>query len=215
MGGFEQASLHLTGVGDGGSASSRPALGGNLLNGRLMGDSIVAAVFADATALAVLTAGGRTVASSAVNGHTVANQWAAWIALTDAVKSALDWVVVQLPVNNIAAGESFEEAFGQLSGFIAAIQNDARSARVVVSLVCPCKAYVGLSAGEFTVLQQVNTAIAALADSGTSVRVCSAHYALLSDGSDNLAAAVDSGDHLHPNAAGSLIQAQQWRAVLG
>lgn len=185
---------------------------GSIGNGVLIGDSIVKAVNDDATALAVLTSGGRTVTNIAVIGHTVAQQLAAWIALSTATKQAFSWAVVQFGVNNMAAGDLAADVWNQYKAALANFQCIAPQMRILVSLMTPCKAYVGLSAGEFIEFQTLNTSITNHASQ--RIRLCSAHYALLSDGSDNLAAGVDSGDHLHPNAAGSLIQAQQWRARL-
>jgi lysophospholipase L1-like esterase len=183
-----------------------------IANGVLIGDSIVKAVNDDATALAVLTAGGRSVTNIAVVGHTVAQQVAAWNALSNAARLAFTWAVVQFGVNDMAAGSLAADVWNQYLTALTCFQAGSPSMRILISLMTPCKAYVGLSAGEFTEFQTLNASITSRATQ--RIRLCSAHYALLSDGSDNLAAGVDSGDHLHPNAAGSLIQAQQWRARL-
>jgi lysophospholipase L1-like esterase len=181
-------------------------------NGVLIGDSIVKAVNDDATALAVLTAGGRSVTNIAVVGHTVAQQLSAWNALSTATRQAFTWAVVQFGVNNMAAGDLAADVWNQYLTALACFQAGSPSMRILISLMTPCKAYVGLSAGEFTEFQTLNASITGHASQ--RIRLCSAHYDLMSDGADNLAAAVDSGDDLHPNAAGSLIQAQQWRARL-
>jgi lysophospholipase L1-like esterase len=49
---------------------------------------------------------------------------------------------------------------------------------------------------------------------GASVTV-SSHYAAMTDGSDNLAAAYDTGDGIHPNLAGRQIVADAWEVALG
>ena len=179
--------------------------------GLLIGDSIAANLFNDATSKATLEASNRLVATQAVSGETISQQLTRWNANVLKGRRELTWVVLEVQVNDIIAGTAAATILADLAAFRANITAANPFCKVVQTLPTPCRAYSGMSAGDYTIWQAVVAGLLTVVE--TNVVVCPA-IATLNDGSDNLAASRNSGDGLHPNATGSQDQATAWRAAL-
>jgi lysophospholipase L1-like esterase len=179
--------------------------------GLLIGDSIAANLFGDATSKATLEAGNRLVANQAVSGETISQQLTRWD--SNVLKTAREctWVILEVQINDIIAGTASATILSNLASFRSNITTANPYCRVVQTLPTPARAYSGMAAGDYTIWQAVVAGLSAVSE--TNVVVCPA-IAELNDGSDNLAAAYNSGDGLHLNAAGSQLMATAWRAAL-
>lgn len=89
----------------------------------------------------------------------------------------------------------------------------ADGTQVVPCTLTPVAGVAGWTVAKTTVLEEVNTGIR---DYCTlhSITCVDLHASALNDGAGNLAAIYDSGDHLHPNAAGQTLIANAVKAVI-
>ena len=118
--------------------------------------------------------------------------------------------------------ESAATALGRLQTLVDEIKADIGSRTLLIGQMTPCRQrlidYYGATNGPIAYQKwlDMNDAIAgngANAITGVDGRI-TAHVALMNDGSGNLAAAYDTGDHIHPNAAGRQIIADAWDVAL-
>lgn len=192
--------------------------------GFIIGDSIVAArgvqapIGADLFTAAQHRAG-RKCFSLAMPAATVADQQTALNAsayVSDAVlAAAVRWVVIQCGVNSVLTDVSAATTIAALQTMVTGLATQFPNASIVISEMTPCASYTDMTSPRETVFAAVNAAIRGEGGSpitGVAARV-SSHVALLADGV-NLAAAYDSGDGLHPNDAGRLINADAIKATL-
>jgi lysophospholipase L1-like esterase len=155
-----------------------------------------------------------------VPGHTVAQQKTVWLALTDAERAAFRCVLLQIGLNDLPSATTTAATIAAVQDLVTTIS--ASCPTILISQMTPVKQRMidlyGAVAGA-TVYQKwldVNTAIAgggASPITGVSARITS-HVALLNDGAGNLAAAYDTGDHVHPNNAGRQVNAAAWQSAL-
>lgn len=160
----------------------------------------------------------------AASGDRLSNQTTAWNALSG--KSTLQAVIIQIGLNDIKArvGENLATAatvISELQTLVSLVKSTVgASCKVMVSQLTPCKQWLQAAtngAAAYAGWQAVNTAIAgggATPITGADGSI-TAHVALVSDGSDNLAPDYDqNGDHVHLSTEARFIVAQQWRAAL-
>lgn len=155
-----------------------------------------------------------------VPGHTVAQQKTVWLALTDAERAAFRCVLLQIGLNDLPSATTTAATIAAVQDLVTTIS--ASCPTILISQMTPVKQRMidlyGAVAGA-TAYQKwldVNTAIAgggASPITGVSARITS-HVALLNDGAGNLAAAYDTGDHVHPNNAGRQVNAAAWQSAL-
>lgn len=156
----------------------------------------------------------------AVPAHTIAQQKTAWSARAD--KATFEKVVVQVGLNDMNPAEAASVAIARLQDLIDTINADV-TVPVYIAQMIPCKQrwidYYGAVNG--LIAQQkwvdMNEAIAgngATPITGVDGRITT-HVALMDDGSGNLAAAYDTGDHIHPNNLGRAVNAAAWMGVIG
>lgn len=179
--------------------------------GALIGDSIVNQMTLGAINKAVLEAGGSTWTRLAAAGHTTANQLAVWLASSVRGNNTYDWLFYMCGINDDLHGD---RTVGQVLADVDAWRADAASqnpnARLYLSIMCPAKQKldeVTLTGGpdRYALWQAINA--------GYVARGFRTDLSLaINDGSDNLAASKDSGDHLHPNAAGDLSNCNKLRS---
>lgn len=144
-------------------------------------------------------------------GDTASAQKTAFDASRLKTATTLRAIVIQVGVNNVLAGQSIATALADIQ---ALVTDCAAVAPVVLCQMTPCKA--ALTGGQYTVWQGVNQGInggGATPITGAT-QIVTSHVAALGDGADNLAAAYNSGDNIHPNAAGRQVNAQAIRDAL-
>jgi len=193
--------------------------------GLLLGDSTVASYAGqNAVASYFLTAGdtrnGGTLTDRSVAGETIAQQSARWTA--DANKATYDWVVIQVGLNDLNPAESAATALGRYQTMVNTINSDKKTgAQIIAVTMTPCKErltdlYGAGGPTSYAKWQDMNTAISgggASPIAGVTYHVTT-HTTTLNDGSGNLAATYDTGDHIHENNAARAIIACEYRMVL-
>lgn len=187
------------------------------LNMAVIGDSTISDF--SGTAISALIAG-ITPTDIAAAGETIGQQKNRWDALTQHVFEA---VVMEIGLNNITASGSGAAAITALQELVDQVRLDSGAyCKIYVAKMLPCKQrwidLFGAPGGATAQAQWVaiNDAIAgagATPITGVDGRITS-HVPLLDDGAGNLAAAYDSGDHIHENNAGRTIIANAWRTKL-
>lgn len=167
------------------------------------------------------TLNGMTVKSLAVPGASIAGQRTTFSSAIGTTK--YDWIVIEVGLNDLDPAESAATALGRYQTLIDTVSTHQNTGGIIVlSTMTPCKAQLITLYGETDGLVSyqkwldMNDAImgnGANAITGTDYQINS-HTAALNDGSGNLDAAYDTGDHVHENNAGRIIIAAVWRAVL-
>lgn len=186
-----------------------------------IGDSTIAA-YAGGTAVLFLMAGVSPI-TIARPGNTIAQQRAEWVATYSVTKLAQKAVFVQVGLNDVAASGTAATRIAALQSFINLIRSEVSlTCKIYVSKMTPCRQrwidVYGAVNGPIaqSMWADMNDAIAGTGPTpitGVDGRITS-HVPLMDDGSGNLAAAYDTGDHIHPNTAGRQINADAWRAQL-
>jgi len=185
-----------------------------------LGDSTVAAY----TGPAILSLiGAVTGTTSAVVGDGITAQKAVWQALSSGVKTGQDAVFIQVGLNDIGYTEATSSVIARLQDMVDTVLSDVPGAcNVYISQMTPCKQrwidLFGSTNGAIAQQQwvDINAAIAgngATPITGVAGRI-TAHVDPMSDGSGNLNASYDVGDHIHPTTSGRQINANAWQAQL-
>lgn len=152
---------------------------------------------------AILAPAGKFINKNAVAGHTIENQLASWLVNPQRKDARIKWIFVQCGINNVLNGAQtaaqIDSAMGTL---LAQLASDCPLATILPYTMDPAKAKLDtttLSGGpdRYALWQAVQ---ALYVGRGFNQAITSS---ALNDGADNLAAAYDSGDGLHPNEAGN------------
>lgn len=184
-----------------------------------LGDSTVAEYASGTAILGLMVA--ITGTTSASSGDSIADQKAVWQALSSGVKTGQDAVFIQASLNDVGYTEAASAVIARLQDLVDTVLSDVpETCRVYISQMTPCKQrwidLFGSTNGAIAQQQwfDINAAIAgngATPITGVSGRI-TAHVDPMSDGSGNLNASYDTGDHIHPNTAGRQINADAWQA---
>lgn len=183
--------------------------------GYALGDSTVAAYLGQPSLISLVSTI-RTPVNIATPGDIISGQKSKWQALTIDT-SLVGWVVVQIGLNDLSPGESASVAISRLQDLILTVRASIGSRRkLLVSKMLPARQRLidlyGDTNGPISQQKWVDIN-AAIAGAGPSP-ITGVDVPLLDDGSGNLAAAYDTGDHIHPNAAGRQIMADAWKTAL-
>lgn len=186
-----------------------------------LGDSTVAAYLGGQELLSL--AAGLVGKNLAVPGNTIAQQKAAWQALSAPVKQSLQAVFIQIGLNDMTASEAASAAISRIQDLVATVRADvSATCKVYISKMIPCRqrfmdlfgATDGpISQQKWTDVNDAISGIGSFAITNVDGRI-TAHVPLMGDGAGNLAAPYDTGDHIHPNDAGRQINANAWRGQL-
>lgn len=143
------------------------------------------------------------VTNGAVSGYRAAQALSLWQGEYDGRGAAYDVAVVSVGVNDIVNdGTAAATVYGTIDTLIDGLLADG--VRVIVTTVLPCSTFAGWSAADQVQLEALNASIAGTA----GVTVVDAYAAFGESGTpEQLAAAYDSGDHIHPNQAGATLLA--------
>jgi lysophospholipase L1-like esterase len=186
-------------------------------NTHLIGDSILDGVF-DSN-VAILNAGGRTCTSQAVSGHTIVNQYTAWLADPRRGDTTVDVIVIACGVNNARNNQVTTATVDEMNTLIRDIRTMNPTTMIILCVMTPARAHlelIGASRYEKYLAFQAELYAAGSASS-TIDRVdaiVSSHDVEMDDGTDNLKGIYDSGDDLHPNDAGEAVMATAIRTAI-
>jgi lysophospholipase L1-like esterase len=193
--------------------------------GLLLGDSTTVAYLGttgiDTYLLSVAdTEVGTTITNSAVAGHTIAQQQAVWTA--DANKATYDWIIIMAGLNDLAPAESAATALARYQTLIDTINAGKKSgAIVIIATMTPCKQRLidiyGSTDGAtaYTKWLAMNTAIMGGTNKITGVDMrLNSHTDAINDGTGNLAAIYNTGDHIHETNEARKIIAAVYRYTL-
>lgn len=192
----------------------------------ILGDSTAAAYLGQAAAATLLAAIPDTdltnITSTALPGHTIAQQKTAYEALSAGIKSSATYVIVMVGLNDLNPAESAATALARYQGLIDSIAASSPAARIYTATMTPCKERLTDVYGETDGLVSyqkwldMNTAI-----TGSGVNAITGQYGIITDHSDalndgygNLVAVYDYGDHVHPLTTGRQVIANAWAARL-
>lgn len=186
-----------------------------------LGDSTISAYGGQPNVIDLMSTS-RNRDDVAAPGNSIAQQKSAWLART--IDAALvGWVVVQVGLNDMNPGSGTTAGkIAELQDLIDTIRADVGAAPILVSKMSPARQrWINLyGATDGPLAQQrwvdVNEAIAGQGTApitGVQGRVTS-HLPVLDDGAGNLAAAYDTGDGIHPNAAARQVIADAWEFAL-
>jgi lysophospholipase L1-like esterase len=154
-------------------------------------------------------------------GSSIVGQKDSWDLLSDSTKLALDYVFVQIGLNDLDSDESVAPALQRYQLLVDAINETAPDAKVILGTMIPCKQslinFYGATGGlvAYQKWLDMNEAIKGKGEYAITGMdgTASIHTVLLNDGNDNLASAYDVGDGKHPNNAGRIIIANSWMAA--
>ncbi len=195
-------------------------------SGLVSGDSTIAAYVGQNSVVSYLytsdqLANGWTVTSIAVPGNTIDQQKTAYLATVG--KELADYTIVQVGLNDLDPSEASSVTIARLQNFINTINANKKVGSVtIISTMTPTKQRLielyGAVNGPLSYQKwlDINNAIKGLGPNpitGVGYRI-SNHTPLLDDGSGNLAAIYDTGDHVHENNAARQIIARVWRDSL-
>ena len=124
----------------------------------------------------------------------------------------IKWFFVQVGINDVLASRTAAQIITDLQAAVTTLKADCPTAKIVLATMLPARSYQGMNPAMYAVWQAVNVAIvgggATPITGASAILDTAATGSPWNDGSDNLALAVDSGDHLHTNTLGRFKQAQ-------
>jgi lysophospholipase L1-like esterase len=131
--------------------------------------------------------------------------------------------VVQVGLNDLVPAEAASVAIARLQDLVTTVkQQSSLKTKVLIAKMTPvrqrCIDLYGATDGPVAYQKwlDMNAAIAGTGPTpiaGVAGRITT-HTDDMNDGAGNLAAAYDTGDHVHPNNAGRQINGQAWNAGL-
>lgn len=159
---------------------------------------------------------GYNVTNIAGAGDRIANQLTAWNALADTVQQAADYVLVMIGINDIAHDSYPVTAaymFADYTSFISQINSDISSTcKIICFSLCPADDAAAMSSQDEAEWDSFNNW---LENTFTGWDIfSSANTDDLNDGTGALASAYDSGDGIHPNAAGQQVILQNLKDAI-
>lgn len=149
---------------------------------------------------------------------TVADQLGAWQVSSYRGRSSLQWVIVQLGLNDIHNGQTAAQIVTSLQTLVDDIASSTPNARILIGQMTPGRTYWNNAALNQIELD-VNNSIMGVAGAipiitGIAASADRISMADLDDGTGALKTIYDVGDQLHPNTAGRLVMGAAYRARL-
>lgn len=180
----------------------------------IIGDSTIAGYPSYATIASYFSLkSGNTKIDISKPGDTIMGQLAKWKELSATEKSTLNYVFVQIGLNDM--DETVETFRRQYTSLVAQIRADAPNAMLILGTMVPCKArWKILYPNAWEAAQERwETANGDIKNGYYDCdRVAYLHTMALGL-NDNLRAEYDHGDRIHENAEGGKIVAYSWHAV--
>jgi lysophospholipase L1-like esterase len=156
-------------------------------------------------------------------GYTIQQEDSLWRELPSDVKKSLDYVFIQIGLNDLNPEESFLKALERYQSLINIVRRETRkSCRIITSTMTPCKQRLidlyGNSKGLVAYKKWIDMNTAITGDGPNKLinfdSYCSSSIYLMSDGEGNLAAAYDTGDGIHESTLARQIIANEWISKL-
>ena len=202
---------------------SLPVIDGNLL---VIGDSTIAGVNCSHKISYYLTMGtGYTLTDISVGGDTFAGQLNRYNSLSEIVKSSLNYVIIQLGLNDVA--NDIATCKTNLSLLIDTVKENSPNSRIVLSCMLPCASrWQTTRPTAWKECQQTWLALnQSIIDNEYNVdAIASLHqwamgyygyvYGNTIKGSYVLRPEYDTGDHIHENTAGQKVILFSWLSAL-
>lgn len=191
---------------------------GNPTIGKAIGDSTIAPGTGKTKGVPdwVLTGAeinaGYVFRNQAVGGHTINSQLTVW--RNDPNKLEYDYIVIQVGLNDLN-GSNPQTPITNYQNLVNEVRSGIKStAKIIVCCMLPCRQrFIDLNiVNGQTNWEALNNAIMTTI-TNVDARVDS-HLAILDDGTSNLKAMYDSGDHIHENDEGAKVIANAWRIKL-
>lgn len=183
----------------------------------ILGDSTIAGYGGTKVASFLNISGTKTDISQ--SGDTISGQTTKWGNLASATKSAMNYVFVQIGLNDLSESRVDSDIFSLYQTLVAAIRADAPSARIILGTMIPAYERFYDTAGHVKSVadikyhnwRELNRAIKDRLFIGAD-DVAFYHTLVMGDEKDNLIADYESNlnDHIHPNADGAKIIAWSW-----
>ena len=186
----------------------------------IVGNSTIAA-YAGGEAIGTLMnrTGAFDITDIAVPGYTIHQEDSLWRRLPVNVKKSLDYIFVEIGLNDLKAEEPAPVALARYQSLINLIRSETKhSCRIITSTMIPCKQRLINLHGEteglisFKKWFDMNTAM----EGSGPYRItnfddyCNAHTKILDDGNGNLAPVYDTGDAIHETTYARQIIANEW-----
>jgi lysophospholipase L1-like esterase len=181
--------------------------------GLMIGDSITVGVFKFRTPI---LAAGNTVVNNSVAGHAVGEQFAVWLVSPYRGDPSIDWIFVQIGINDILHGlTTAPQTVALMRVFLADIRTNNPHAVIFFGKITPSKVrldQVTATSGpnRYQLWLDVN------AGYSNFVNVLPGIANALNDGADSLRPEYDHGDHLHLSDTGYTLSAtvlESWIAA--
>lgn len=198
------------------SQTSKPAIA-------IVGNSTIAA-YAGGEAIAVLMNkdSAYSITDISVPGHTIKQQESKWRKIPSEIKQSLNYVFVEIGLNDLSAKESAAIALARYQALIDLIRSETNeSCKIITSTMTPCK-------NRFFQQHPDNYLISykkwldmnkAIIGKGPDKIInfdsyCKTHTKILNDGKGNLKPMYDTGDGIHTTTVARQIIADEWIAKL-
>ena len=189
------------------------------INGNIcvMGNSTITAWGAYNSVASYLSYKGTLIDISGL-GDKINTQKTKWDALDTNEKLSLEYVFLQIGLNDLDPSESASTTLSRYQTLVNTINADAPFAKLILGTMIPCKQRllnVYGAANGLIAYQKWLDMNEAIKGNGVNaiigmVATASIHTDSLNDGDGNLDDAYDIGDGIHPNNAGRIIIADSW-----
>lgn len=187
----------------------------------ILGDSTIAG-YGGTRVKNLLTIDG-IVTDISTSGDTISGQTTKWNNIDPSVKAAMNYVFVQIGLNDSSESRVDITTFSQYQTLISSIRADAPSAKIILGTMIPCREryYVtsnynkSIAEIKYHNWKELNRAIKDMLFIGAN-SCASYHTIAMGDYNDNLLLEYEStlNDHIHPNAAGTKLIAWSWLTKL-
>jgi lysophospholipase L1-like esterase len=176
----------------------------------LYSGSSTTAAYAGASAISTLVTTLGIETDIAGLAHTIANQETAYNALSSAVKANIDKVFLMIGGNDMEPGTTAVSKINELKSYISTIKTGSPRAKIYLATLHPFKQRMidlyGAVDGLISYQKWLDYNEAIRGQGANAITTADfyfdQHTIDLNDGNGNLAAAYDTGDHIHMNDAG-------------
>ncbi len=152
------------------------------------------------------------IGNIAEGNDKITDQFNKWISSINKWKgmSSIRWFCIQVGVFDILNSESSATCATNMQTLITRLKSDNPSAKIILNTMLPAKSFASMSGAMYTQWQTFNAVIrGGVTLTGVDyINDVASVSSPFNDGSDNLSAIYDSGDHLVVNIAGRFQQAQ-------
>ncbi|MCE5345164.1 MAG: neutral/alkaline non-lysosomal ceramidase N-terminal domain-containing protein [Bacteroidales bacterium] len=186
----------------------------------IVGNSTIAA-YAGGESIATLmnVTSAYNITDISVPGYTIHQEDSLWRNLPVSVKQSLDYVFVEIGLNDLKPEESASKALARYQSLINLIRTETNnSCKIITSTMTPCKQRLinlyGNTKGLISYQKWLDMNTAMIGIGPDKIRnidtYCNSHTNTLSDGKGNLTNFYDTGDGVHETTFARQIIANEW-----